>query len=428
MGIVFFIYNLLFSLLLIVFLPYLYLKRQNRKDGFVWLKERFGLISGEKIKSIHGRPIWIHAVSVGEVMAALPLIRAIKERYPGKSLVLSTVTDTGNLIARERAKDADTIIYLPFDISLFVNNVLQRVRPEVFILIETEIWPNLLRSLYKAGIPSLVINGRISQESFRGYSLGRLFMRYILKYISKFGMQTHSDAERMIAIGAEPSKIEIIGNIKFDYTPLQPSMDIKKVRDLYCTGDRHLFVAGSTHEGEEEIILDIFKELKKDFKDILLLIAPRHIDRVKRIEGLMRERDIIYRRRTELSENVPDEVSVIVLDTIGELAHIYSIASVVFIGGSLVPSGGHNILEPAVYSKAILFGPYMDNFEDITRIFLEKGAARQVTDGSHLRRELEYLLMNGDESRLMGEKAMNVVDENKGAVKRSLVMIEEFLT
>lgn len=427
MGVIFFIYDLLSFLLLIVLLPYLYLKRQNRKDGALWIKEKFGFIPEEKLAFIQERPIWIHAVSVGEVMASLPLIKAIKEEHPDKSLVLSTVTDTGNLIARERAEEVDAIIYLPFDISLSVKGALKKVRPVIFILIETEIWPNLLRYLNKEGIPSLIINGRVSKRSFKGYIRIRPFMRDVLRNISAFGMQTPSDGERIRAIGADSTKIEVIGNIKFDQPFSQNSLDLERLRKSYGIEDKRLFMAGSTHEGEEEIILDAFREVRRRFQDLILLIAPRHIERVGRIEGMLKDMSITFKRRTELIEKGLDDASVIILDTIGELAQIYSIATVVFIGGSLVPVGGHNILEPAVHSKPILFGQYMGNFEDIALTFLEKGAARQVFNSSQLARDMEFLLSNIDVARSMGENALKVVEENKGAVKRSLRMIERFL-
>ncbi|MBI5199046.1 MAG: 3-deoxy-D-manno-octulosonic acid transferase [Nitrospirae bacterium] len=427
MGVILLIYNLFSFIFLITLLPYLYLKRRNKKDGILWLKEKFGFIPEEKLKSIYGRPIWIHAVSVGEVMAALPLIKVIKEGYPDRSLVLSTITDTGNLIARERAKEVDAIIYLPFDISLAVKSALRRISPEIFILIETEIWPNLLRTLNREGIPSIIINGRISQQSLKGYKLVKPFMKAILKNINRFGMQTTSDAERIRAIGADPFKVEVIGNIKFDQSFSQDSVGSERLKRSYGIGERRLFVAGSTHEGEEEIISDAFIEIKKYFHDLILLIAPRHIERVRRIEGLLKVRGIAFRRRTELIENGLDDASVIILDTIGELAQIYSIATVVFIGGSLVPAGGHNVLEPAVYSKPIIFGLHMENFKDIAQTFLEKGAACQVSNGPQFKRELGYLLSNMDVARSIGENARKVIDENKGAVERSLMMIEKFL-
>jgi 3-deoxy-D-manno-octulosonic-acid transferase len=428
MGLIYIIYDLLSVLLLIILLPYLYLKKQNRKDGIVWIKERFGLIPEKKLSFIRNRPIWIHAVSVGEVMASIPLIKAIKEAHPDSSLVLSTVTDTGNLIAKERAKEVDAIIYFPFDISLSVKSSLKRIRPLLFVMVETEIWPNILRALKAKGVPSIVINGRISKRSFKGYTRIRPFIRDVLKDITVFGMQTGSDVERIRTLGADPSKIEVIGNIKFDQSISQGSLNIERLRRSYGIGERRLFVAGSTHEGEEEIIIDTFRSLKGKFQDLTLLIAPRHIDRVKRIEGLLKERGIASKRRTELIENDLDEASVIILDTIGELSKVYSLATVVFVGGSLVPVGGHNILEPAIHSKPILFGPYMENFEDVALAFLEKGAAREVSDGHHLERELGSLLRNMDDARLMGKRAREVVEENRGAVEKSLRMIERFLS
>lgn len=428
MGFIYFIYNLLSLFFLIVLLPYLYFKRQNKNDRILWIKEKFGFIPKEKLAFIRNRPIWIHAVSVGEVMASLPLIKALKEEHPGTSLVLSTVTDTGNLIAKERAKEVDAIIYFPFDISLSVKGIIRSIRPKLFIMIETEIWPNLLKALNREGVPSIIINGRISRRSLKGYIRIRPFMRDVLEKISFFGMQTPSDAGRIKAIGAEPSKVEVIGNIKFDQPISQDSFDIEKLKKSYGIENRPLFVAGSTHEGEEEIILHAFRSVKTEFRDLILLIAPRHIERVKRIEGLLKERGIAFKRRTELIEKGLDDASVIILDTIGELAQIYSIATVVFVGGSLLPVGGHNILEPAIHSKPILFGPYMGNFEDVAQAFLEKEAAHQVSDSFQLERELRFFLTNKDEARLMGERARKIVEENRGAVKRSLRLIERFLS
>lgn len=424
MALIFLIYNLISSVACLVLIPYLYLKRRNKEDSLVWLRERFGLISSDKLVVLNSRAIWIHAVSVGEVMASLPLIKRIKRRYPERGLVLSTVTEAGNLLAQEKARESDSIIYLPFDMSFSVKKALKRIDPAIFVMIETEIWPNLLRTLSKKDIPSIVINGRISETSFKGYKKIRPFMREVFKDISAFGMQTSSDAERIKALGADTSKIGIIGNIKFDQPIPQGNPSIEEFKTL-IEGKR-LFVAGSTHEGEEEIILYVFEKIKKIHPDLLLLIAPRHIERVGKIEGLLKEKGITYRKKTELVGGV-GEATVIILDTIGELAELYSIASVVFVGGSLVPVGGHNILEPAIHSKPILFGPYMGNFQDMAQIFLEKGAAIQVSDGNQIASELEFLLWDEEASREMGKMAFKVVEENRGAIERALWIIERFL-
>lgn len=428
MGIIFLIYNLISSIILIILLPYLYFKRHKRNDGIAWIKEKFGLIPEEKLTSINARPIWIHAVSVGETMASLPLIKAIKEKYPERSLVLSTITDTGNFIARERAVGVAAVIYLPFDTSLSVKNVLKKIRPVIFIMIETEIWPNLIRILREEGIPSVIVSGRISNRSFKGYKKIRVFIKSVLKGISMFGMQTALDAERIKVIGAEPSRIEITGNLKFDQNLPEDLIDPESAGNPLGINGMRLLVAGSTHAGEEEMLLRVFGKVSTGFKDIVLLIAPRHINRVRGIEGLIKEMGITHRRRTEIPVQGIGDARIIILDTIGELARIYSLAEVVFVGGSLVPAGGHNILEPAIYSKPIIFGKYMENFEDLAQKFLEENAAVQISDEAHLEKELTSLLADRDKARLMGMNAKRVLEENRGAVTRSLSIIEKCIS
>lgn len=424
------LYNILIitaSILLFPFFILMLLLRPKYRKG---LSQKLGFLPSGLFKTLEGKePIWIHAVSVGEVMAALPLVRELKKRYADLGLVISTVTDTGNFTAREQVKEADCVIFFPFDYPLIVRRVIKRVKPQLFITLETEIWPNFLRELNRLEIPAIMVSGRISAHSFRHYRFFSFFFRKVLKNFSFFCMQSEIDAERIVAIGAPPEKLKVTGNLKLNQNiPIRIPEDKEALfTTLHLQDGKKIFIAGSTHRGEEEIVLKVFKELKKEFYDLVLLLAPRHPERFEEVASLIEDMGFKLVRRTQIDSIEAKDKEVILLDTIGELFKFYSIGTVIFIGGSLVPVGGHNILEPAIYKKAVLFGPYMDNFPEISQILLNKGAGICVRDEKEFIERARVLLLNEDLRESLGEKALKVIEDNQGVLTRNMEVIQEFL-
>ncbi|MBI5789035.1 MAG: 3-deoxy-D-manno-octulosonic acid transferase [Candidatus Schekmanbacteria bacterium] len=392
--------------------------------------QRLGKLSEElRAKLNRGQWIWVHAVSMGETAAVAPLIEAIKQRYPQYQILLTTVTETGQEMAHKNLPQIDAHLFFPLDFDSALNRIFAQVSPKLVILAETEIWPNFLHHLKKRNIPVLLVNGRISQKSFQHYKLAKFFMRRVLGDIRHFSMQTKEDAERIIQIGAAPEAVSISGNLKFDQRQsLLSAGERKNLRDrLKIPPAALVWVVGSTHPGEEEIILPSFKELKQKHSDLIMILVPRHPERWKPVEDLLTKAGIGFVRKTNLVKEAGLQ-PVVLLDTIGELAAIYSLASVVFMGGTLVPIGGHNILEAALYSKAIVFGPYMNNFAEIARLFTEKNAALQVKNVQELNQVMDELLADAHLRSRLGQAAVKVIEENQGATERSLASIGKYLS
>lgn len=420
----FIIYNLIFLIVAIIFLP-VYLFKGKFHKGFF---KRFGILPKD-LK--FDRPIWIHAVSVGEAMAVKGLIEGLKRIYPGKQIVISTVTPTGNRIAKDIAKDRDFVTYLPLDFSFILRRVIDRINPCIFIIAETEIWPNLILCLFRKKIPIVIVNGRISDSSFTGYFAIKLLLRPILRRISIFCVQTKRDADRFFRLGVLKEKIQVTGNLKFDSATFNlDGKDLAKYRQNLCLSSKDmLFVAGSTHAGEEEIILEVYKDLLRDYPNLNLLIAPRHPQRAKDIAGFALRfgfRSIFISQLAVQCSSCTTK-PVFILDTIGQLIYFYGIADIVFVGGSLIKKGGHNILEPAYLSKPVLFGPYMYNFKDIAELFVESKAGAEVEDSQDLRRNIAMLLDNRDKITQLGRLAKNLVLQNQGATGRCLEDIRKFI-
>ncbi len=390
------------------------------------LKERLGFLNEKAERIKDGNLIWAHAASVGEVVVAGNLIRAFKRKWPDYNFVISTLTSTGQAMAKKVITDARAFIYFPLDFPWIVGRVLDIIKPKLFIIAETELWPNFIREAKKRAIPIMVANGRISRNSFRKYKMAKFFMRRVLENIDLFIMQSRIDAERIISLGADASKVTVTGNLKFDmgkdgsFRPANSNLD----------GNRVIFIAGSTHSGEEETILDVYREIKKVYSNIVLILAPRHPQRLREVERLLSSRNFKFARRTDLTfpfqANSLNEI--ILLDTIGELTRFYALAKIVFVGGSLVPAGGHNILEPASLGKGVLFGPYMDNFEEIARAFISKGAGRVVSNREELLKSIVELLSHPEELEGMGRAALEIVEANKGAAEKSAILAKNLLS
>lgn len=417
-------YDFIFLVFAIIYLPIYLCKRKFHRG--------FGMRLGILPKNLAlNRPVWIHAVSVGEMMAAKNLIQGLRAGYPGRQFFITTVTPTGNKIAAGTAGSSDCVSYLPLDLSFIVASVIERVKPSLFILMETEIWPNLITQLYKKGIPVILLNGRISDHSFRGYGLIKFLLRPLLKKISLFCVQTKVDAERFIRLGASEERIKISGNMKFDIADYGPGpTDILGDRLKLGLQDKEkLLIAASTHPGEEEIILDAYKRLSANSHCLRLLFAPRHPERAKEIEKVVSKLGFTAVFISVLSVQGCDEAKspVFILDSIGQLMRYYSIADIVFVGGSLVRKGGHNILEPASLGRPVLFGPHMFNFRDISGLFLENNAAIMVCDPSELAGKLMALLNDFSQAQDLGRRAKALVLENRGATQRNLGFLQRYL-
>jgi 3-deoxy-D-manno-octulosonic-acid transferase len=423
------LYNGLLLLASLGALPYFAVKSLYTPKYRAGLRQRFGHLPDEVMTALHGvRPLWLHTVSVGEAIAAVPLVGALRRRFPQHPLLVSTVTETGQATAREKM-GADAYLYFPLDYPWVVHHVIEGVQPHLFLMMETEIWPNFLRELARRGIPAMLVNGRISPHSFRGYRRLHPFMRRVLRSVAAFSMQTKLDAERIIAIGADPSRVHIMGNIKYDLALTSPvSVDEQALRAALGLGEDPVFMAGSTHRGEEEIVLEAYLQARGQMPTLRLLLAPRHLDRLEEIETLLRSRQLaVHRKSWAVEPGHGRSAPVLLLDTIGELATLYAVATVVFVGGSFVPIGGHNVLEPAAHRKAILFGPHMHNFHQIAAALLEAGGALQVQQPEALGESVIELLRHPDRRQALGDAAYRVLEENQGAIERNVQLIAQLL-
>jgi 3-deoxy-D-manno-octulosonic-acid transferase len=422
----YFLYTLLYRTVLVFLLPFQYLKRPKKLKKR-WLREKFGFLNSE-FGIRNSEFIWIHAVSVGEVMAAIPLLKKLREKYPSKSLMLSTITDTGQKVARERVPEGTMVFYLPFDIPIILKRVFERMRPELLITIETELWPNLFRISRQYGIPVVLLNGRISEKSFKGYKKASFFMKEVLSNVDLFCMQSEMDAERISSIGVNEGRIKVLGNFKFDIKP--PS----KIPEWSERMKGPVLIAGSTHEGEEEFLISVYMKLKKDFTDLNLILAPRHPERFKDVEDLLRSKGVSFIKRSAFISELPTPNSelqilkgiVILLDTVGELSAVYGISDIAIIGKSFKGYGGQNPLEPAYWGKPIVCGLHMENFPFI-KDFYREGAAFEV-DEDGLYSKLRELLLLPEKAKETGLKAQQLYKKNTGAVDRAIEVIAGYIS
>jgi len=409
--------------LLLGYLPVLAFKRL-RPDGY---GRSLGQRLGRFGEGLPREPrCWIHAVSVGEAATAVPLVEAITRRWPQLGIVMTTVTPTGARIVADRLAGRAVHRYFPIDLPGPVRRALDAVNPRFFLCMETELWPNLLRGLAARGVPSMIANGRISDRSFRRYRLVRFFTARMLAHVRVLAMQSEEDARRIIALGALPERVVVTGNIKSDLIPPEGGGDALWQRLLGLGDGEPVWVAGSTHRGEEAIVLDVYLHLRARMPTLTLVLAPRHPERVAEVERLVRERRLQPVRRSELPKSQA-RGAVIIVDTVGELAQIYRVASVVFVGGSLAPTGGHNMLEPALLRKPVLFGPHTTNFRESAELLLEAEGALVARDGAELEAHMGALLMDAERRRLMGEAAFKAVAGRRGAIKHTLELVERYL-
>lgn len=370
--------------------------------------------------------IWIHAVSVGEVLSLRRIVFELRAKHPSWPIYFSTLTNAGYKIARETLRGAEEVFFVPLDFHWVVRRFFAALRPRLFVLAESEFWPHLLRQAGRNCRSVILINGRISQRSFKKYYRWRRLVRPVLGNIDYFLVQTEKDLERLKRIGVPKQKIEVAGNLKVDlFLPLVNAEEIRGMRaDFGISSEKKIIVAGSTHQGEEAMIFKAFKEAKKNRPDLVLVIAPRHPERSAEVEKAATAAGLRVLKRTRAGPGRPWEV--LILDTIGELAKFYSLADLAFVGGSLVPHGGQNLLEPAYYGRPICFGKHMENFAALADRFVGSGAARIVLGPE----ELEDFFMIQDENALedMGRKAKELLQSLQGATARTLKVIETRIT
>ncbi len=384
------------------------------------LTQKLGRLRKSVMRVIKGtRPIWVHAVSVGEVMAAHPLIRELKKKYPHRKLILSTVTVTGHFTASRRVPEADAIFYFPFDYPCIIRRVIKGINPEIVLIAETELWPNFFRELKRQGIPSAVINGRISPHSYKNYQKFRKFFGMVFDQVTLFCMQSEEDAQRIRDIGADPGKVMVTGNLKFDQ-----KIQGTQANPVAISAGRKVITAGSTHRGEEAALLEVFTRLREKYPKLLLIIAPRHPERFDEVEGVINSAGYECQRRTSLRGPVKD---VLLLDTIGELRSFYAVCDIAFVGGSLVKVGGHNLLEPAAMKKPVIFSRYMFNFKEISEALISSGGGIMVKDKGELYAEFNALLADGERAKSMGERAFRVIEANTGAAKKTIEAISRLI-
>jgi 3-deoxy-D-manno-octulosonic-acid transferase len=427
----YFVYSLLILLFGVMASPYLAYQAIRYKKYIGSLGQRMGYLpvsfnlDGEE-------SIWIHAVSVGEVLTVRALISDLKHSYPRLRIFLSTTTMGGQQVARRNVQDVDAVFYFPFDLAFIVRRTLRLVRPRLFVMMETEIWPNLLRQCKRLGVATVMVNGRISTRSYPRYKLVRPFFRKVLRDVDRFCMQSEESARRLIDIGADPARVSVTGSLKFDSLDLPGSPTPGRGRDrvlryFRMTSTRPVIVAGSTMRGEEELLLRVFRRLKGSVSNPMLVLAPRNAERFAEVAQLSRNQAFVTARRSDLPVDAEPRAEVVVLDTIGELAQLYQIATAVFVGGSLVDIGGHNILEPAVFGKPIVFGSHMHNFKEIADAFIAHDAAIQVQNERDLEEALLALLTDPVRRARLGAAARALVESNRGAKDKSLAVIAQLL-
>jgi 3-deoxy-D-manno-octulosonic-acid transferase len=442
------LYSILIVTFFLVMSPYLAWQAVRYRKYIGSLRQRLGYLpisfnlDGEE-------SIWIHAVSVGEVLTARALLPQLRERYPRYRLFLSTTTMTGQQIARNSLQYVDEVFYFPFDLGFTVNRTLRLVRPRLFVMMETEIWPNVLRACHRDGVKIALVNGRISTRSYPRYRFARFFFRRVLSQVDRFCMQSDESARRIVEIGAPRDRVVVTGSLKFDSlefgsdkpqdAPPRGAAFAPSVLDVHQRGrnrvlryfrippERPVIIAASTLKGEEEPVFEAFQRIRARLPETLLIIAPRKPERFAEVEQIARRGGWRTARRSELPVDAEPRHDVVVLDTIGELAQLYQVATAVFVGGSLVDQGGHNILEPAVFGKPIVFGPYMQNFAEIARAFLENDAAIQIRTPRELEHALMGLITDPVRRARLGAAARALVEANRGARGKTMAAIARVL-
>ncbi len=434
----YFFYRILTAAAMLFLAPYYALRGWLRGESARSFRERLGLLGPEFAARASappvGRAVWIHAVSVGEVLAAKPLVDGLKSRWPGHPIFISTTTETGQRLARQRLKNVDGVFYFPIDWVVPVRRSLRAIRPAAVIVLETEIWPNFLREAKRENIPVIFANARISQKSFARFKRWEFligpFFAETLEDAALFLPQTADDAARLNAMGASEQRMEVLGNLKYDNEPPPVNAFTAWLGDEIRKQERWpVIVAGSVVEGEEEAVIAAYDQVQRQWRRTLLILAPRKPQRFDAATAISAEGGwkVIRRSRIDLALPLDEEADVLLLDSIGDLAGLYSLADATFVGGSLVSSGGHNILEPAWFGQPPVFGASMENFQDMADQFLDGHAAIQVRSAESLAKVWIQLVENQQLRSQIEGRGAAIAERNRGATARTLDRIAPFI-
>jgi 3-deoxy-D-manno-octulosonic-acid transferase len=439
------LYHILATLIFIIFSPVFYLLKNRGR-----FKERLGLNLPDLDQSSAGR-LWVHALSVGEVLSAIPLLEALKNKHPTKEIVLSVKTGTGLDVARKKLKDTvDCLLPMPLDFWWSLRGMIKKINPIIFILVETDIWPGLISLLKKRGVKTILVNGRLSPHTAKSYRRWRFLIKRVLHMFELFLMQTELDKRRIIKGGLCPDKVKVTGNIKFDksWSPLN-NKERDRWLDLLNLKNMLIWVAGSTHHPEEKIIFNVFSQLRKSFPDLSLIIGPREAHRFDEVYNLAKDCGLKVIRKTHLPVDSPatalhtsshragragrhereeeQKYNVFILNTLGELGQVYGLADIAFVGGSLAPKGGHNLLEPAFFGIPVLFGPYTYNFTTMSELMIKYRAGKMVADESELLSVMGELLAQKSKRNEIGRRAKKFVEQNQGALDKVMGILEPYI-
>ncbi len=416
------VFDCIFVIYALAYLPYLLITRRLYA-GFAM---RFGFIPLGIKESIRRRQnIWVHAVSVGEVIVIEGLIAHLNALYPNYQIITTVTTKTGYDLALKRLAGKAIVLPSPLDFSAVVGHFIRLIKPKLYVAAETEIWPNLLMALESKRIPTMIINGRISDNSFKRYNMIRGLLKPVLETIDIAGMQSELDAKRITAMGARPEAVKVLGNIKFDDVPAQH--DVAKA-DYGLDPTSLVLIAGSTHPGEEEIMIKAYARIHERDARWTLVIAPRHIERADDVVRLINEAGFDAIKFTQLNSNTQRGQAVLVLDTIGHLRSLYALADIVFVGNSLRAGGGHNIIEPACYAKPIIVGPLMSNFRDIMRCFRDANGVIEVEHEEDLYEQVAQLANDEVLRRQWGQRAKQVIEVHQGTTRRTVELMKQWLS
>lgn len=419
-------YSALLALVLAITLPYWLLQMLRHGKYRAGLRQRFGALPPQLLQRGPERTIWVHAVSVGEVVAAGEVVEALRHEFPSHRVLVSTTTSTGQKLAAKKF-GAEDVFYFPLDFAFSVRRYLGTLRPELCVIAETEFWPNFLRLAKGSGVRVAVINCRISDRSFPGYQRLRFWLPKVLANVDLFLAQTEEDRTRLIAIGAAVSKVMVGGNLKFDVAPPRSPAIVASLRAAFeQSGAEPILVCGSTLEGEEGALLSAFHNSLATHPKAIMILAPRHPERFADVANLVEQLGFRMSRRSLWSGEALAG-GVFLVDSIGELAALYSLATIAFVGGSLVPRGGHNILEPALYGVPIVIGNHYENFRDVVNFFLSRNAVR-VVGLAELPLVLIELIENSEERAQLGRNALAALDSQRGATARTVRALAELMS
>lgn len=422
------LYNILMVMVAVVGLPFFAFRFIRERRFRERLRHNLGFFPPETLAKVEGKsPVWFQSAGVGEVVAASSIIREFKRQRPDIPVLISSGTASGYEMAQRIIPEADAIIFYPPDLPGLPHRIVDRVHPRAYVLVETELWPNFLRAARRRSIPVVMVNGRIGERNVDRYRQMRRLFTKMLNTVELFCMQSTIDAQYIIRLGADPRRVIVTGNTKYDQNYSQVSTEEKQtlLAEFGFAGCGPVFVAGSTHRGEEEILLEALHDVRKHFPQTKLLLAPRDIPRCDKLLDMVKKQGFAAQLRSGISG--VSAADVIILDTIGELGRLYSLADIVFVGGSLIPHGGHNILEPAAQGKPIIVGPHMYNFKDTYAVFSDRDACVTVLDGKDLAQKLTEILADHQLLERLGQEALSIVKENQGAALRTVGHLRQIL-